>query len=318
LLDILLLKASGWVQEAFLIFLFQKKQELCTQINKGNDWNMKIAISPCPNDTFMFWAMLHGQVDTFGLKFSVEMRDIEQLNRAAAEQEFDVVKISYAHYPKVSQTYQLLTAGSALGFGNGPLFVSRRKVYHDEVSHLRIAIPGVDTTANMLLTMAYPTATNKKEYLFSDIEEVVLSDEADAGLLIHETRFTYEQKGLRKIMDLGEYWEKETGLPLPLGAIAVRRDLPEKTKHQLNTALSESVRYALQNPGGPDEFVIRHAKAMELDVCRRHIALYVNEFSVDLGEKGRQAVYALFTRGTADGFTPTHHLTFFNTQNKKM
>jgi len=254
---------------------------------------MNIAISPCPNDTFMFWAMLHGQVDTFGLKFIVAMRDIEQLNRAATKQEFDMVKISYAHYPRVAQAYQILTAGSALGFGNGPLLVSRRKIYPDEVPHLRIAIPGVDTTANLLLSMACPTATNKKEYLFSDIEEVVLSGEADAGLLIHETRFTYKQKGLHKIMDLGEYWEKETGLPLPLGAIAVRSDLSEETKRQLNTTLRESVRYALQHPRATDEFVVHHAQAMDIDVCRKHIALYVNEFSVDLGEKGRQAVNTL-------------------------
>jgi len=263
--------------------------------------NLKIAISPCPNDTFMFWAMLHRQVDTCGMTFSVAMRDIEQLNRAATEQEFDVVKISYAHYPKVSQAYQLLSAGSALGFGNGPLLVSRRKIYPDEVPHLRIAVPGVHTTANLLLTMAYPTATNKKEYLFSDIEEVVLSDEADAGLLIHETRFTYTQKGLRKIMDMGEYWENETGLPLPLGGIAVRRDLPEKTKHQLNASLRESVHYALQNPNATDEFVVLHAKEMSLDVCRKHINLYVNEFSVDLGEKGKQAIHTLFNKGTAAG-----------------
>jgi len=259
---------------------------------------MKIAISPCPNDTFMFWAMLHHQVDTFGLKFDVAMRDIAQLNRAATEQEFDAVKISYAHYPKVSQAYQLLTAGSALGFGNGPLLVSRRRIYPDEAPCLRIAIPGVDTTANMLLTMAYPEATNKKEYLFSDIEDVVMSDEVDAGLLIHETRFTYAKKGLHQIMDLGEYWEKETGMPLPLGAIAVRRDLPEDMKHQLNTALRESVRYALQNPRATDHFVIRHAQEMSIDVCRKHINLYVNEFSVDLGDKGKQAVHTLFSKGT--------------------
>ena len=159
----------------------------------------------------MFWAMLHRQIDTFGLTFDVKMLDIEQLNRAAADQEFDMVKISYAHYPRVSATYQLLTSGSALGFGNGPLLISRRKIYPDEVPYLRIAIPGVDTTANMLLTIAHPTAIDKREYLFSDIEEAVLSDETDAGLLIHETRFTYEKRGLLKIMDLGEYWEKETG-----------------------------------------------------------------------------------------------------------
>ena len=242
----------------------------------------------------MFWALLHRQVDTFGLKFDVTMRDIAQLNRAATEQEFDAVKISYAHYPKVSQAYQLLTAGSALGFGNGPLLVSRRRIYPDEVPFLRIAIPGVDTTANLLLTIAYPTATDKREYLFSDIEEVVLSDEVDAGLLIHETRFTYTKKGLHKIIDLGEYWENHTGLPLPLGAIAVRRNFSDETKHQLNIALCESVRYALQNPHATDDYVIRHAQEMSLEVCRKHIALYVNEFSVDLGEKGRQAVYTLY------------------------
>jgi len=258
--------------------------------------NMNIAISPCPNDTFMFWAMLHGRVDTFGLTFNVSMRDIEQLNRAATEREFDAVKISYAHYPKVAQEYQLLTAGSALGFGNGPLLVSRRKIYPDELPHVRIAIPGADTTANMLLTMACPEATLKKEYLFSDIEEAVLSDEMDAGLLIHETRFTYRQKGLRKLMDLGEYWERETGLPLPLGAIVARRDLPEAAKRRLNDALRESVRHALQNPREPEAFVMRHAKSMEPEVCRRHIDLYVNEFSIDLGEKGNQAVRTFFER----------------------
>jgi 1,4-dihydroxy-6-naphthoate synthase len=246
----------------------------------------------------MFWAMLHRQVDTFGLTFDVVMRDIEQLNLSATEQAFDVVKISYAHYPRVSAAYQLLTAGGALGFGNGPLLISRRKVYPDEVPHLRIAIPGVDTTANLLLDMAFPTAIHKKAYLFSDIEEAVLSDEADAGLLIHETRFTYVQKGLRKIMDMGEYWEKETGLPLPLGAIAVRRALPEETKRHVNAALRESVRFALHNPRMTDEFVARHAQAMQLEVCRKHINLYVNEFSVDLGEKGRKAVKALLGRET--------------------
>jgi 1,4-dihydroxy-6-naphthoate synthase len=251
----------------------------------------------------MFWAMLHRQVDTFGLTFGAEMKDIEQLNRAATEQEFDVVKISYAHYPCVSAAYQLLMAGSALGFGNGPLLISRHKIYPDEVPHLRIAIPGVDTTANRLLTMAYPTAANRKAYLFSDIEEAVLSNEADAGLLIHETRFTYAQKGLRKIMDMGEYWEKETGLPLPLGAIAVRRELPEETKHQVNTAVRESVRFALQNPRMTDDFVTRHAQAMEPDVCRKHINLYVNEFSIDLGETGKKAVETLLgNKILASGF----------------
>lgn len=263
---------------------------------------IRIGISSCPNDTFMFWAMLHRQVNTYHLSFSAEMMDIEQLNQAAMEQKFDLIKISYAHYPKVSQTYQLLTSGSALGFGNGPLLVSRRKIYPEEVPQLRIAIPGVDTTANLLFTMAYPKATNKQTYLFSDIENAVLSDETDAGLLIHETRFTYAQKGLQKITDLGEFWEKETGLPLPLGAIVVRRDVHEDTKQQLNTILRESVVYAMQNPKATDQFVSAHAQTMSLDVCRKHIALYVNEFSKNLGDTGIQAVRTLFSKGVAIGF----------------
>jgi len=198
--------------------------------------------------------------------------------------------------------YQLLTSGSALGFGNGPLLVSRRKIYPDEVSHLRIAIPGIDTTANMLLTIAYPAATNKKEYLFSDIEEVVLSDEADAGLLIHETRFTYKQKGLHKILDLGEYWEETSSMPLPLGGIAVRRNLPQDIKQKLNTALRDSVGYAMQNPDLPNHFVKLHAREMDIDVCRKHIGLYVNDFSIDLGDKGKQAVDFLFEKGIAAKF----------------
>ena len=267
-----------------------------TESGMKNNRSIDIAISPCPNDTFMFWAMLHGRVDVFGMKFNAVMRDIEQLNRAATEREFDAIKISYAHYPKVAEAYELLTAGSAMGFGNGPLLVCRRKIYPDEIPHLRIAIPGIETTANMLLTMACPAATNKKEYLFSDVEEAVLSDEADAGLLIHETRFTYRQKGLRKLMDLGEYWENETGLPLPLGAIVARRELPESVKRHLNKALSESVRFALENPRLPEEFVMRHAKSMDPDVCRRHIDMYVNEYSIDVGDTGKQAVEALFER----------------------
>ena len=274
-----------------------------------------LAFSPCPNDTFMFWAMLHQQVDTSGCKFDVTLRDIEQLNNAAVDHAFDMIKISYAVYPMVSDFYQLLTAGSALGFGNGPLLISRRKIYPDEIPFLRVAIPGIHTTANMLFSIAYPDVKNKKTYLFSDIEEVVCSDEADAGLLIHETRFTYEQKGLRKIMDLGEYWENETSLPLPLGAIAVRRDLDSDTKARLNRTLSDSVRFAMQHPDKPADFIARHAQAMDMNVCRQHIGLYVNDFSIDLGEKGKLAAETLFTRGREVHFFPEMVAPiFFDTQ----
>ena len=256
-----------------------------------------LAISPCPNDTFMFWAMLHARVDTFGMSFKPIFRDIAQLNQAATEQEFDVVKISYAHYPSIAAAYELLDSGSALGFGNGPLLVSRSEIDVRELPHLLIAIPGVNTTANKLLTLACPQAANRREYLFSEIEEAVLTHKADAGLLIHETRFTYAQKGLKKIIDLGEFWEKKTGgLPLPLGAIAVKRSLPEKIKQNLNTALRHSIEHAMQNPRKPEKFIAEHAKEMDMEVCRKHINLYVNEFSVALGERGRKAVEELLAR----------------------
>ncbi len=264
-----------------------------------------LAFSPCPNDTFMFWAMLHQQIDTQGLRFDVELHDIDQLNTLAANGDFDILKLSYACYPQVSKEYQILYSGSAMGFGNGPLLISKQNIYPDEVSHLKIAIPGEYTTANMLLTIAFPNATNKKIYLFSDIEEAILSNEVDAGLLIHETRFTYQQKGLRKIMDLGEYWESETQLPLPLGAIAIRRSLNQEVKKKISAVLQESVRFALQNPSAPASYVAKHAQVMNPEVCRKHIDLYVNDFSIDVGKKGRLAVETLFERGQKAGFFQT-------------
>ena len=233
------------------------------------------------------------------MSFKVSMLDIEQLNKAAVNHEYDMIKISYSHYPKISEAYQLLRAGSAMGFGNGPLLVARRKIHPDEFSHLKIAIPGIETTANMLLTLAYPEVSNKPVYLFSNIEDAVLSGEVDAGLLIHETRFTYEKKQLHKLIDLGEFWETKTGgLPLPLGAIAVKRKLSEDTKKNMNNAVSESVLYALKNPQKPEKFVLNHANEIDIDVCRKHINLYVNEFSVDIGDTGKKAVDALLTLKT--------------------
>lgn len=264
-----------------------------------------LAFSPCPNDTFMFWAMLNRQVDTCGMVFDAGFEDIEQLNLAAAEGIFDIIKISYAHYANISENYQLLTSGSALGFGNGPLLISRQKIHSGEIPHLRIAVPGIFTTANMLFSFAYPSAVNKKEYLFSDIEEAVLSGEADVGLLIHETRFTYAKKGLHKVMDMGEYWEHTAALPLPLGGIAVRRSLSPDAKMMINAVMRKSVKFALLHPDGPSAFVAQHAQDMNPEVCRKHINLYVNDFSVDLGIKGKQAVHTLFEKGRAACFFST-------------
>jgi 1,4-dihydroxy-6-naphthoate synthase len=259
---------------------------------------IKLAISTCPNDTFIFDALVNKRIDTGGYSFDVTLADIQELNNLALSGEADMVKISYALYPLVSKEYQLLTAGSALGSGVGPLVVSKRKIYPDEVEHAKIAIPGKTTTANFLLSLAFPEATNKKVYLFSDIEEAVLQNEVDVGVLIHEGRFTYKQKGLFKVIDLGEFWEETTANPVPLGGIAIRRDLPEKVKRELNTLTRQSVEYAFANSRETTSFVKMHAQEMDEQVILSHIELYVNNFSIDLGERGKNTVRAMLEKSS--------------------
>ena len=268
---------------------------------------LKIGFSPCPNDTFMFDALINKRIHAEGLSFLLELADIEKLNRHALEGEFDILKISYALYSQVSANYQILNSGSALGYANGPLLISKAKIYPDEVEHLHVAIPGANTTANLLLTIAYPNVKKKTEYLFSDIEEVVLSGETDAGLLIHENRFTYEAKGLKKIVDLGSWWEEQTKMPVPLGGIMVKRSLPQKIKETINRVLSNSISYAMEHPNEAMGFIREHAQSMQQDVIYRHIDLYVNEYSIDLGEKGRKAIECLFEKVT--GIKKTNQLT---------
>jgi len=255
----------------------------------------------------MFDALINKRIHAEGLSFLLELADIEKLNRHALEGEFDILKISYALYSQVSANYQILNSGSALGYANGPLLISKAKIYPDEVEHLHVAIPGANTTANLLLTIAYPNVKKKTEYLFSDIEEVVLSGETDAGLLIHENRFTYEAKGLKKIVDLGSWWEEQTKMPVPLGGIMVKRSLPQKIKETINRVLSNSISYAMEHPNEAMGFIREHAQSMQQDVIYRHIDLYVNEYSIDLGEKGRKAIECLFEKVT--GIKKTNQLT---------
>jgi 1,4-dihydroxy-6-naphthoate synthase len=269
--------------------------------------DLTLGFSTCPNDTFIFDAMVNGRIDTEGLRFNLHLADVEELNQMAFSGTLDITKVSYHAFAYLSADYQLLTAGSALGFGNGPLLISRHKIYPDELNGLKIAIPGKYTTANLLLSLAYPNLVQKKEYLFSDIEEVILSGEADAGVIIHENRFTYQSKGLKKIVDLGEYWEQETGLPIPLGGIIVRRNLPDEIRFKINRILRRSVEYALQNPNDSFPFVRKHAQAMDEEVMRNHINLYVNEFSVDLGPKGREAITTLYDQSIGKSIFPQLH-----------
>ncbi|GET28163.1 1,4-dihydroxy-6-naphthoate synthase [Prolixibacter sp. SD074] len=266
--------------------------------------NLTLGFSTCPNDTFIFDAMVHNRIDTEGLTFETVMADVEELNRLAFAGEIDITKLSYAAYAQLTSQYVLLDAGSALGRNNGPLLISKTKIYPDEVPGLRIAVPGEHTTANLLLSVAYPTVKEKKEYLFSDIEEVVLSGEMDAGLIIHENRFTYQKRGLKKILDLGEYWEEATGSPIPLGGIVVNRNLPREVQEKVNRVMKRSVEYAYEQPDASYPFVKLYAQEMEESVMRSHIDLYVNEFTRNLGEEGKQAVRTLYGKAEDLGIIP--------------
>ena len=267
---------------------------------------LSLGFSPCPNDCFMFDAMVHGRIDCEGLEFSVRLADIEALNASAFAREPDVTKLSFHAYAYCADDYVLLDAGSALGRNCGPLLISRREISTAEVSagRLRIAIPGRFTTANFLLSLAFPRAANRTECLFSEIEDGVLSGTFDAGLIIHENRFTYANRGLKKIIDLGEFWESETGAAIPLGGIVVSRRLPPDLRARINRVLRRSVEYAFANRTASLPFVRAHAQAMTDDVMYSHIDLYVNEYSVDLGAEGRRAVEVLFERAKRSGVIP--------------
>ncbi|MCF6242829.1 MAG: 1,4-dihydroxy-6-naphthoate synthase [Bacteroidales bacterium] len=255
---------------------------------------LKLGFSTCPNDTFIFDAMVHHRIDTEGLEFDLILADVEELNKAAFEHEIDITKLSYHAYAYVAPNYILLDSGSALGNNNGPLLISKRKIYPDEINDVTIAIPGKYTTANLLLSIAYPDAKNKKEYLFSDIEEAVLSNEIDAGLIIHENRFTYAERGLKKIIDLGEFWEEKTQMPIPLGGIVVNRKLPIDIQQKVNRVLRRSLEFAYENPNAALPFIKQYAQEMDEDVMYQHIKLYVNDYSLDLGSKGKSAIKKLY------------------------
>jgi len=267
---------------------------------------LSLGFSPCPNDCFMFDAIVNRRIDLEGLEFSVRLADVEALNRAAFAGTADVTKLSYHAYAHCTGSYVLLDAGSALGRNCGPLLISKRPISQADVAAgtVRIAIPGMYTTANFLLGLAFPEARDKTELVFSAIEGAVLEGEYDAGLIIHENRFTYQAKGLKKIVDLGEFWEAETGAPIPLGGIVVRRSLPDDVKRAVNRVLRRSVEYAFAHRTASLPFVREHAQEMSEDVMYRHIDLYVNDYSVDLGTHGKRAVETLFDKARTVGIIP--------------
>jgi 1,4-dihydroxy-6-naphthoate synthase len=263
---------------------------------------LTLGFSPCPNDCFIFDALVHERIDLEGLEFDVRLADVEALNRSAFAGDADITKLSFAAYAHCVDRYVLLNGGSALGRGCGPLLISKRPLTAEDVTRgVRIAIPGRFTTANFLLGLAFPSATDRTELLFSDIEGAVLDGRFDAGLIIHENRFTYAAKGLRKIIDLGEYWERETGAPIPLGGIVIRRSLPLDVQRAVDRVLRRSVEYAFAHPDASRPYVRAHAQEMSEEVMYQHIALYVNDFSRELGEEGRRAIDVLFERARAAG-----------------
>ena len=249
-----------------------------------------LGFSPCPNDTFIFDALVHGKIDTGDMRFEPVLLDVEELNQRAAEGDLDITKLSFNALMHLTDKYRLLNSGTALGRGVGPLLIARKETEGLDPQKARIAIPGVRTTANFLMGFAYPEAKNKVPMLFSDIEDAVLNGEVDMGVIIHENRFTYAEKGLAKVRDLGEFWEAETRHAIPLGGIAVNSRIEPQAQKEIEEMLRLSVEFARNNPEQTEEYVRCHAQKMEREVMYRHIDLYVNDYTVTLGENGRAAV----------------------------
>lgn len=254
---------------------------------------LSLAYSTCPNDTFIFEALVHGRVDTEGMSFDVQLADIKELNGLARMGAVQVCKVSYFAYALLQQQYALLDAGSALGRGCGPLLISKRRITPDELPQLRIGIPGADTTAHLLLHYYAPQATNRMVLRFDEIMPAILRGELDAGVIIHESRFVYPQLGLQLVADLGAHWEQQTGAPIPLGGIVAQHCLGAEVVGKLNRSLRRSIEYAIANPQVVMPYVRQHAQEMNDMVMGAHIELYVNDYSVQLGTDGQQAVNKL-------------------------
>lgn len=267
---------------------------------------INLGFSTCPNDTFMFDALVHGKVNTQDFSFSTVMEDILHLNHRAIAQEPDMIKISYNAYGQVAEHYRLLRSGSAMGKGCGPLLIAREPVSIADLiaRNATIAIPGQNTTANLLLHFFAPQLTNRVEMLFHEVMPAVLEGRAEAGLIIHENRFTYGNFGLVCLQDLGEYWESQTGLPIPLGAIAAKRSLGEERIGLLENMLRDSVAFAFANPTDSSGFVREHAQELSEEVTQAHINLYVNEYSLDFGPEGEEAIRKLLQVGSEMGLYP--------------
>ncbi len=265
---------------------------------------LKLGYSPCPNDTYIFYALVHGKIDCNGLRFQERLEDVETLNRLALERELDISKVSCHALGFIRDEYCVLRTGGALGRGCGPLVVARDFDGIDELKGKKIALPGRYTTASLLFSL-YGSGCGEIVFLpFHMIMEAVAKGEVDAGVIIHESRFTYASHGLKKVMDLGDWWEKETGHPIPLGCIVARRSLGKLILSGLERMMRESILYSGNNPSEVKGYIRSHSQEMSDEVCAAHIDLYVNDYSLELGREGESAMEALLDRAESSGLVP--------------
>ncbi len=272
---------------------------------------LSLGYSPCPNDTFIFYALMHNKVSCADIEFIEQLEDVETLNQLALQSQLDLTKISYHAFGHLRENYVLLRSGGALGRGCGPLVIAARETSMEKLRGKKIAIPGQLTTANLLLQLYSEGYENLLILPFDQIMAAIKQGRVDAGVIIHESRFTYQQHGLTQVLDLGEWWEKESGYPIPLGGILAKRSLGTELIQQIDTALCQSIKYAYAHPEEPQNYIKQHAQELDDDVINNHIELYVNDFSLDLGDEGIQAVTCLLSRAEKRGIIPASKLPLF-------
>lgn len=262
---------------------------------------LTLGFSPCPNDTFIFNALINGSVRIPGYCIQETLHDVETLNQMAFHNTLDVTKLSFFAWLMVKDQYELLSSGGALGFGCGPVVIARDKMDLTELEHSRIVLPGQWTTAHLLLRLLVPNAQQRFFAPYDQIFDILLSGKADCGVIIHESRFTFQQKGFQPVVDLGAWWEKQTGLPIPLGCIAAHKRIGKASILATESAIRQSIQAARLAPQETLSYIRTHAQEITLDVLNAHIDTFVNEFSLDLGDSGRSAVAALARRARQTG-----------------
>lgn len=272
---------------------------------------LTLGYSPCPNDTFIFYGLIHGKVPCPDIEFIEQLEDVETLNQQALKSQLDLTKISYHAFGHLRKNYVLLHSGGALGRGCGPLVIAAQDTSMAKLRGKKIAIPGQLTTANLLLQLYSDGYEDLLILPFDRIMDAIAQGQADAGVIIHESRFTYQQHGLKRILDLGQWWEEDSGFPIPLGGILAKRSLGVTVINQIDAALRQSIEYAYAHPQEPQNYIRQHAQELDDEVVRNHIELYVNNFSIDLGDEGVQAVNCLLSRAEERGIIPPCELPLF-------